>query len=200
MCDAGSGADPGLIAQVALHASGHPRHLQAGPSRYNKGMKAKNIILFCAALLLLPSLYLYFMYDIRIADPVRGTTVRHCKHVAVAYQNFSEIYTNVTGIATEQGTDLDDTSRQILLALMGKHPDANPYGTAFMETPHTPTNQPTGYFGDAWGNQYLVRVDDDGDGKIEMGDRTVKARIIVWSRGPNEENDWARKDDITYKQ
>ena len=64
---------------------------------------------------------------------------------------------------------------------------------------HRPTN-PRATLGDAWGNQYLVRVDDDGDGKIEMGDRTVKARIIVWSRGPNEENDWARKDDITYKQ
>jgi hypothetical protein len=161
--------------------------------------KIKKVILIIAALLLLPALYLYLMFDVRMGDPVKGRTVRHCKHVATAHGMFTDMFTNMNVIVTEKAEDLDGVSKEVIMALTGKHQAANPYGTSFMEDPSPGMKNP-GHFPDAWGNQYLIRIDDDGDGSIPMGNRSVKAGVIVWSRGPDGINDWGRKDDIFFKQ
>ena len=124
---------------------------------------------------------------------------RHCKHIVTAYQNYTEIYTNMAVLGTESASDLEASSRAFILALNGEHVEANPYGTAFMEKTYTTTNAP-GSFPDAWQNQYLVRLDDDGDGYIQMGERKVKGSVIAWSCGLDGKNDWAKKDDIFYKE
>ena len=125
--------------------------------------------------------------------------MRHCKHIVTAYQNYTEIYTNMAVLGTESASDLEASSRAFILALNGEHAEANPYGTAFMEKTYTTTNAP-GSFPDAWQNQYLVRLDDDGDGYIQMGERKVKGSVIAWSCGLDGKNDWAKKDDIFYKE
>jgi len=49
---------------------------------------------------------------------------------------------------------------------------------------------------DPWKTPYHVMVDGDGDGKISTFVVPVQQRVLVWSYGPNKQNDYGTGDDI----
>ncbi len=51
---------------------------------------------------------------------------------------------------------------------------------------------------DPWGNAYRLYLDVDGDGSVTVGPRRVKARLYMYSVGPNGVDDFGQGDDIGY--
>lgn len=68
----------------------------------------------------------------------------------------------------EQGlpeAEVDEvSSRETIQMLTGK----NPAGMVFLETPVAGVGEPAGTFLDPWGEQYLVFLDSDYDGKVDV--------------------------------
>jgi len=162
--------------------------------------KVRRNAIMVSGLLIIPALYLVLMWDIRSADPGKQRIYLHNQHVALAIEAYTHVYTNMPGVLTETVDDtntLAQASEIIIRTLLGKDELRNPTGTAFMETPDASKTHP-GAFKDLWSQQHLIRLDDNRDGKIPMGERSVNSPAVVWSIGPNGRNDWGRKDDIVY--
>ena len=50
---------------------------------------------------------------------------------------------------------------------------------------------------DRWGNLLHVAYDLDDDGKVVLGERTLgHGAAVIWSNGPNGENEWGEGDDV----
>ncbi|MFT5123789.1 MAG: hypothetical protein ACI9TH_000377 [Kiritimatiellia bacterium] len=165
-----------------------------------KSFNLRHGLIAVGGISLIPILYLVLMFDIRSADPTPPRINRHNQHVALAVDAYNTVYTNMPDIVTETIEDpeaLAQVSEVIIRALLGLDNARNPTGIEFMEMPDASEAQP-GQFKDLWSNQHLIRLDDNRDGEIPMGRRTVKAAAVVWSMGANGKNDWGRKDDIIF--
>lgn len=89
------------------------------------------------------------------------------------------------------------TSRWIVMCLTAESASHdttkkyNPREQGFL----TSDNLDNGSFPDPWGNQYAMRFDNNYDGKITLkSGRKLVAKVVAWSYGPDETNDWADPD------
>lgn len=49
---------------------------------------------------------------------------------------------------------------------------------------------------DAWGRSLHVALDLDGDGKVKVGEAEIPATTLVWSSGPDGQNNHGEGDDV----
>ena len=125
-------------------------------------------------------------------------------YISQAIEVFHSHYHRLPGApATESETDhavLMSESKKIMRALGAYDHKCNPRRELYFEIYENRdcgAIPEDGDLFDSWCNQYLIRLDDDGDRKILFAGREIKARSLVWSTGPNGVNDWGFGDDIT---
>lgn len=87
-------------------------------------------------------------------------------------------------------------SRNTILMLTGD----NPAAMVFLETPVEGDSQPLGTFLDPWGEQYLVQLDSDYDGQVDISidgrNETVRRKVAVISIGLYRLNRNSSTNDI----
>ncbi len=113
-------------------------------------------------------------------------------------------------IPTPDEKILQRTRGRILLALLGKEHNLNPYDIVFFEPPVARGKQHGLYYDennepvlvDPWGEPYYFVMDLNNDGKVPNRDsrpnepRELPTTVIVFSSGPDRDpNTW--KDNIT---
>jgi hypothetical protein len=57
-------------------------------------------------------------------------------------------------------------------------------------------SRPGNNWADPWGTPYNIFFDDDADGRIRLGEKSVKAGFLIWSSGPDRKDDQGAGDDI----
>jgi hypothetical protein len=62
----------------------------------------------------------------------------------------------------------------------------------------TPDSCRQGVWVDPWGNPYHVALDENGDGKVRVGETHVLSEMVIWTAGANGINEFGRGDDIMY--
>ena len=124
--------------------------------------------------------------------------------ISKAIEVFHSHYHRLPGVpATESETDyavLVSESKKIMRVLGAYDEERNPRRELYFEIYEDRdcgAIPEDGDLFDSWCNQYLIRLDDDGDRRILFAGQEIKARSLVWSTGPNGVNDWGFGDDIT---
>ena len=53
---------------------------------------------------------------------------------------------------------------------------------------------------DPWGHAYHIAMDVGGKGAVNVGHNEIRAKIAVWSDGPNGVNEFGEGDDIASRK
>jgi hypothetical protein len=90
-----------------------------------------------------------------------------------------------------------DFSREVINILTAENTDDNPREMVFLEPQSSST---TGEFHDPWGEQYLIMLDTDYNGRIEVSigavTETIRRKVGVVSQGLYLLNDSASTNDL----
>ena len=123
---------------------------------------------------------------------------------AQARSEVQSIYTAISSYTTEYGrlpVGLDDhdqtddqtyegqESRNIIRVLTGDDTTLNPREIMFLQPQSHDTNDPDGEYLDPWGNQYTIKLDNDGNGEVWWGGTRIRTIALVVAVREDEDED-----------
>ena len=117
--------------------------------------------------------------------------------IELAVKAYRNQYGKLPAEASLQGTsdisDSESLSRETVAILTAQNTTENPAEIIFLEPQGSARD---GIFTDPWGVQYLIALDTDYDGQVQIQNHTLRRNVAVVSTGLYRLNDASNTNDL----